>query len=78
MRKLEVLHKEVGGYLTRSARIAASIAQIDNHYSLKMGDFVHVWCIIFSRLLKEIVQIRNGRLPLYCENHLDLIFLIHS
>ena len=33
MRKLEVLHKEVGGYLTRSARIAASIAQIDNHQS---------------------------------------------
>ena len=34
MRKLEVLHKEVGGYLTRSARIAASIAQIDNHQLL--------------------------------------------
>ena len=34
MRKLEVVHKEVGGYLTiRCVRIAASIALSDNHES---------------------------------------------
>ena len=35
VRKSEVVHKQVGGYLTRCARIAASIAKIDNHQSLR-------------------------------------------
>ena len=37
MRKLEVVHKEVGGFLIRCVRIATSIAQIDNHESVSQS-----------------------------------------